>query len=127
MCQPVTSWVGDHQRIPAADCFCPSLIPFVLPSWGEVDTWFGTLWEFLDSFPSPAEWDISKDWPGYVFPAYSAAGEGNLDGSQLAGNMLLDCKSLVTGFKRCSAPFLQGGSPLSIQLIYLAAWHVART
>ena len=22
MCRPVSSWVGDHQRIPAVDCFC---------------------------------------------------------------------------------------------------------
>jgi hypothetical protein len=22
MCRQVSSWVGDHQRIPAVDCFC---------------------------------------------------------------------------------------------------------
>jgi hypothetical protein len=26
MCRPVSSWVGDHQRIPAVDCFFSLLV-----------------------------------------------------------------------------------------------------
>jgi hypothetical protein len=28
MCRPVSSWVGDYQRITAVDCFCPFAFPF---------------------------------------------------------------------------------------------------